>query len=125
MAGGLKTTFLVHMVVALVFGLLMFLVPALWGSLVGYNVADPTITRLAGAAMLALALSSWLGSRADRWETVHIVVQMEIVFTVLAALAVLYGLFFEGAPAFGWVAFILFAAFAAAWVFFFLKLRAA
>lgn len=121
MSGGLKTTFLVHFVVALAFGLLLFLAPPLWGSLAGYEASDPTLARVLGAALLGLAVSSWLGYRADRWDTVRIVVAMEIVFDVLAALAVLYGMYFEGMPVFGWVVFAIYAVFAVAWIYFYRK----
>ena len=76
------------------------------------------------AALLALAISSWFGYRAARWEEVRIVVQMEAAFTVLGVVAGLYGFFVKGAPAVIWVAIVIWVAFAAAWIYFFSRAKA-
>jgi hypothetical protein len=49
--------------------------------------------------MLVFAASSWLAYRQTLWDRVKIVVQIEIVWTVLGVLAMLWGLMFEGLPA--------------------------
>ena len=116
---GLKYTFMAHVVVAGVFGLLMFLVPAAFAALIQWPNIDPLIARSLGAAELALAVSSWLAFRAVRWDEVRIVVQMEIAFTVLGALGTLYELLFGGAPAIGWIVAVVFAVFAVLWVYFY------
>ena len=69
--------------------------------------------------MLALATSSWFGYRTERWEEVRIVVQMEIVLTVLAALGGLYEVLFAEAPTSIWVPIVIYAVFAVAWIYFY------
>jgi hypothetical protein len=111
---GLKTTFLVHFIVALLFGLGFLLIPGAVGSFYGLNVQEPEIYRLLGGAMLGFAISSWLSYKASGWESVRIVVVMEIVWATLGTLVMLYALLLAGFPALGWLNAIILAAFAIA-----------
>lgn len=79
------------------------LVPELWGEFVDWRAVDPTITRTLGAGLLAVAVASWLGYRADAWEELRILVVFEIVFPAFTALAALYEVLLADAPAFTWV----------------------
>jgi hypothetical protein len=119
MSRGLKTTFLAHAIVSLAFGLVLYLIPDTWVTLVNWTPYDPAITRIYAAALLGLCASSWLGYRAARWDEVRIVVQMEIVVTVLGGLAGLYSGLFAGAPLFIWVSVVIYLSFAAAWIYFY------
>ena len=120
-SSGLKTTFLVHFIVGLAFGLIYLLIPEAWGNLISWPILEPTVYRLVGAAMLGFATSSWLAYRETAWEKVKIVVQMEIVWTTLGALVMLWGLIFAGLPAFGWVNTVILAGFAAAFSAFYFR----
>ena len=111
---GLKTTFLVHFIVALLFGLGFLFMPVLVGSWYGLNVQEPDTYRLLGAAMLGFAVSSWFAYRATDWESVRIVVVMELVWTVLGTLVMLYALLLAGFPALGWLNAVILGAFAIA-----------
>ena len=111
---GLKTTFLIHFIVALLFGLSFLLIPIAVGNLYGLNVQEPDTYRLLGAAMLGFAVSSWLAYGATDWESVRIVVVMEMVWTVLGTLVMLYALLIAGFPALGWINAVVLAAFAIA-----------
>jgi len=119
MSQGLRITFLMHVVVALGFGIVMYLVPETWATLVNWVPFDSAITRLYGAALLALAVGSWFGYRATRWHEVRIVVQMGIALAVLSTLGGLYELLLAGAPAFTSVAIVIFVVFAVAWIYFY------
>lgn len=121
MSKGLKITFLIHAIVALVFGIVLYLQPGLWATLVKWTPHDDHMTRIYGAALLALAVSSWFGYRATRWEEVRILVLMEIALTALSTVGGLWGLLFRSAPAFAWVAVVIWVAFAMAWIYFYLK----
>jgi hypothetical protein len=46
---------------------------------------------------------------------------MEIALSVLSTVGGLWGLFFQGAPTFGWVGIIIWVAFAVAWIYFYFK----
>lgn len=130
----LKITFLIHGIISAILGALLWLIPGRslmmlgWVgkvfqvpgtdlSVTGDFFVDPFITRLLGAALLALALSSFLGWRATRWEQVAIVVKQEAVLCVLGVVAFFYVLArnFRPMPLIGWGVMILLAAFALAW----------
>jgi hypothetical protein len=116
---GLKITFLVHFVVGLVFGLMYLFFPKGWGNLVNWPVQEPFIYQVVGAAILGYATSSILAYRETNWEKVIIVVRMEIVWTVLGTLAMLWGVIFGGAPAIGWLNAIILGGFAVAFSIFY------
>jgi hypothetical protein len=116
---GLKVTFLVHLVLAVIFGAGFLLVPEVVTGLLGARALEPTTFRLVGAAMLAFGASSWLAYRETLWERVKIVVQIEIVWTVLGVLATLWGLMFEGLPAADWMNVLILGAFAVAFAYFY------
>ena len=121
MSGGLKTTFLIHAIVSFVFGIWLYLQPQVWAIAVNWIPFDPNVTRVYGATLLAVAVSSWLGYRAARWDEVRILVLMEIALTVLSTVAGLWNLLFRLAPAFGWVSIVIWVVFAAAWIYFYLN----
>jgi len=118
---GLKTTFLIHFIVALIFGLGFLLIPNVLGNLYGLNVQEPAIYRLLGGAMLGFAVSSWLSYKATDWESVRIVVVMEIVWPTLGTLVMLYALLFAGFPVLGWLNAVILAAFAIAFGWFYFR----
>ena len=120
---GLKITFLVHVVVAGIFGLVFLLIPEMFGSMMGAPIKEPSTFRLVGAALIAFAASSWFAYRETLWERVKIVVQMEIVWTILGVLATLYGLVFEGLPVGDWMNVVILGAFAVAFIFFYSRRR--
>jgi hypothetical protein len=119
MSSGLRLTFLLHFIVALVVGLVYLLIPAEWGNLVNWPVKEPPVYRLLGAAILAFGVSSWLAYKAMLWTKVKIVVQTEIVWATLGTLVMLWALIFAGLPTFGWVNAIILGAFAIAFTFFY------
>ena len=73
--------------------------------------------RLLGAALLALAFSSFQGWRASRYEEVKLVVQLEALFCGLGILAFAAGLLLweHDIPIIGWVLLALLVVFAVVW----------
>lgn len=118
---GLKALFLVHFIAALIFGLPLLLVPAAFMGVLGVRLTDPEAFRLVGAAVLSVGASSWYSYKAAEWEKVKIVVQTEIVWTVLAALAILYGLLFAGTASALWLNAVIMAGFAVAFIYYYSK----
>lgn len=110
----LKTTFLVHFFVALVFGLIYLLIPDVFGRLINWPIQEPAMYRIIGAAILGYGAGSWLAYRETVWEKVKIVVQMEIIWTILGTIVMVWGMFLADLPAFGWVNTLILAGFAAA-----------
>jgi hypothetical protein len=117
MSKGLRLTFLVHAVVAVLSGLLLLVIPGRFLLFIGWAPIDPIASRLLGAALLALAWSSFRGWRAVEWGQVAILVELEVVFTVLACVGLLRHLLFGWWPLVPWLVFAVFALFAAAWIF--------
>ena len=130
----LRITFLIHGIISAILGALLWLIPGrtlvmlgwvdisytLPGSdlsVPGETFVDVFITRLLGAALLALALSSFLGWRAERWSQVAFLVQQETAFCLLGLVAFFYVLAraLRPMPVIGWVVMLLLAAFAVAW----------
>jgi hypothetical protein len=130
----LRITFLLHWIISAILGAALWLIPGrtltLMGwvgefvrlpeselSIPGQTFVDPFITRLYGAALLALAFSSFLGWKAQRWEQVAVVVKQEAVFCVLGVAAFFAVLLMaeRPMPPSGWAVMLLLAVFALAW----------
>ena len=112
----LKYTFLVHGVVGAICGALLLIIPGRLLQGIGWSPIDPIISRILGAALLALAWSSFRGWQATDRARVAIVVETEAVFTVLGCLGLLRHLAFAHYPATVWGMFIVLALFAVAWI---------
>ena len=131
----IRKLFLVHMIVALAFGALFYLVPGRtlnvlgcvedWVqlpeselSIPGGTFVDPVITRIAGAALVALGFASWRGWRASSRKEVEFLIQAEAIFCVFSVGAFVAGLLFweRPMPFIGWIFALLFALFGAAWL---------
>jgi hypothetical protein len=121
MSRALNITFLIHAIVAVVFGLLMLLVPGRTLLFFGWAPIDPITSRILGAALLALAWSSFRGWQATERKQVQILVEMEAVFTVLASVGLLRHLLFARYLPIVWAMLALFVAFAVAWIVFLVK----
>ena len=117
MSKSLRNTFLVHAVVAVLAGLPMLIVPGRWLDVFGWMPIDPIMTRLVGAALLALGWGSFRGWRAAVRGDVEILIQVEAVFTVLSTLALLRHLTGGSWPWYVWAMFIVFLLFAIAWIY--------
>ena len=129
----LRNTFLVHMVIGGLLGAFIFLIPGralTWLGWVPTNVAvldtgltvpgttfvDPVIVRLVGAALLALAFSSFLGWRSSTWGQVALLVQVELVYCALSSVALITGWVVRGnLQVIAYVLLMILLAFVAAW----------
>jgi hypothetical protein len=133
-SNSLRTIFLVHLIVALIFGATLLIVPGRTLELLGWipdmvqlpesdlsvpggTFVDGVLVRLLGAFLLAAAYSSFRGWRAERWDQVSIVVQMEFVLCALGVIAVLIGMYLldRPIPIIGWVIAALLAVFTLLW----------
>jgi hypothetical protein len=116
---GLRTTFLVHFIVGLIFGLLLLLIPGTFLGMFGWNVAQPATYRLVGAAILGFTASSWFGYKAANWDQVRIVVLAELVWAPLATVVNLWGIIRAEFPPIAWINVLIFGAFTVAfWIFY-------
>ncbi len=117
MSKSLRYTFLVHAVVALLFGAPLLIAPGRTLELFGWTPIDPIMSRLYGAALLGLAWASYRGWRAAVRGDVLILLQAEAVFTVLGSLGLLRHLLSGSWPWYVWLIFIVMVLFAIAWIY--------
>ena len=117
MSRSLRITFLVHAIVAFLMGVPLLAAPGRWLSLFGWAPIDPLMSRMLGAAMMALAWSSVRGYLAEEWDQVEIVVELEAAFTVLVSLGLLRHLLVGSWPWYAWTVFGIFALFAISWIY--------
>jgi hypothetical protein len=123
MSKALKYTFGIHAVVALFFGLPLLVVPGRFLGLFGWAPIDPLITRLLGAAMIALAWSSFRGFRSTDFRLAVTLIQIELLYTALGAIGLLRHLAIAWYPWYVWLLFVILVAFAIVWLYFFWKHR--
>jgi hypothetical protein len=125
MSKGLRTTFLVHVIVVLVFGVPLLLVPKTYEAITQWDPIEPAIARTLGAMLLSLGVSSWMGYKASSWSEVRIVVVQEIAFTLLGSLASLYQALGPGAPTMVWLNIAVMGIFCVFWIYFYTKAKPA
>ena len=116
MAKWLKVLFPVHAVVALVAGVPLLLAPGRFLGWAGWAPVDPLLTRLLGAALIALAWSSFRAWRARGWSQVAVLVEVEAIFTVLSCAGLLRHLLKANYTLLVWGPFAVLLAFALAWI---------
>ncbi len=75
---GLRTTYLVHFVWELIFGLAGTLAAKFVGDIAGHPVRDVDVNMLLGVVALTFALGSWYAARAARWEQISLFTAMLI-----------------------------------------------
>jgi len=131
---GLKNIFLVHAIISGLLGLCLWFIPGRFLTLLGWvpqwviladsdvqvpgtTFIDAFITRLLGAALLALAYSSVRGWRMSQWGDVALVVQLESVFCILGLVSMIWSLIqiTRSVPSIGYVLIVVFTGFFLAW----------
>jgi hypothetical protein len=112
----LKGLFAVHAVITLVFGVPLLLVPGRTLDLFHREPQDPLLTRLLGAAFIALAVGSLRGFKTPDKSLIKTIIEMDLVFCVLGAIGFARHLF--GSASYApiiWLIFGLLTVFAIAW----------
>ena len=120
---GLKALFLIHGIVSIIIGVLLFFIPEIWAKMAKYDLLDPEPMRIIGAFSLALTLKDWLGFIAKQWSEVRIIVIFEIAYTFFGALASLYAVLTLGAPTAAVMNTVVYVVFFVVWTYFYLKYR--
>ncbi len=118
---GLKSLFLVHAVVGLLFGLGYLVIPATVAEWFKMPITDEPYLRLIGAAILGFTATSTVAYQAHSWAEVKIVVQGEFVWTGLAAVLSLWFVLDGDWPVAGWIMFGLMALFFLAFGYFYYR----
>lgn len=119
---GLRSWFVIHFVVDMLFGLPLLFFPQSLMQLFGWSAVDPLMPRLVGAALLAIGGESLLGRSAGD-EAMRALLNLKIIWATGALLAIVLALF-NGAPPAAWLFLVLFALFLAVWVSYRMRLQA-
>jgi len=112
----LNVVLLVHLVVSVLLGALLLIVPGRLLGAVGWAPIDPLISRILGAALLAMAWGDWRVWRRATVAESRIWYEVQAAFAALAAIGVLRHVAFGWWPAMVWVLFAGLAAFALIWI---------
>ncbi len=115
MSTALKYTFILHALVATVFGLPLVLFPGLFLGWFGWAPVDPLLSRVLGAALLAHAWTSFRVLRGADSSALGMLLEMELIFVVLSAVGLLRHLLIANYPLMVWLVLAFFLAFAVAW----------
>lgn len=118
---GLRTWFVIHFVVDILFGIPLLMFPQVVLGLFGWTTYDPIMTRLVGAALLGIGIESLLG-RSASVETFRAMLNLKVIWASSALFAIGAGII-EGAPATAWVILGIFFLFWCVWVYYRLALR--
>jgi hypothetical protein len=121
MSKATKAIFLIDAIGSLVIGALLLLIPGRTLTTVSWLPFDALMTRLVGAALLALAWGSFRGWRATEYQQVAILVEVQAIFATLGAIGLLRHLVSAWYPPIGWITFGLLAVMALAWGFVWLR----
>ena len=116
MSKALKLTFLIHAIASVILGALLLVKPGAFLEWLDWAPIDPLISRVLGAALLALAwgdFRSWWGR--NRRE-VTVLVEMQLGFAVLGAVGLLRHLLTGQWPTMLWIPFAVLLLFAVAWL---------
>lgn len=89
-SGRLKLVFLVHAIIGFLIGLGMLFFPVTVFSWFSINVEGMVFERLLGIAILSFGLSSALAYFQNRFESVKLLVQLEIIWTLLATILLIW-----------------------------------
>jgi hypothetical protein len=126
MAGELPSiaryVFLLHFIVALVFGAFWFILPEYWNTLTGWPL-EIASGRIVGMATLMMAVGSFLAYTKTTWEHVEIYVIMELVFNILGAIGMLWNVVTVALPIIAWALIGLLALFAVLFLYIFFTAR--
>jgi hypothetical protein len=119
----LRLIFLVHALIAIIVGIQHMIFPNLPGILTGVTLPAPVLYRILGAAVFSFGVSSWMAYKEKTWVAIRIIVIMEIIWSVLGAVIIAWGILSGKLPWIEWPNAVLLLIFGSLFMFFWLKRR--
>jgi hypothetical protein len=118
-----KWVFLLHFIIALIFGAFWFILPEYWSTLSGWPV-EYASGRIVGMATLVMAIGSFFAYQKTTWDQVEVYVIMELVWNILGAIGMLWNVFVYTLPLAAWLLIGLLGLFAVLFLYVFFMARA-
>ena len=118
----LRTWFVIHCIVDVVFAIPMLVAPVAFLSLFGWTTVDPFMTRLVAAALMGIGLESYLGRNAGV-EAFQGMLNLKIIWSAVAVLGLLVSVLTLGGPWMAWLIIAIFVGFNILWAYYRLQLR--
>ena len=120
----LRTWFLIHFIVDLLFAIPLMVAPEWMLSLVGWQTVDPFTARLAAAALFGIGIESFL-ARNSKTETFRSMLNLKIIWSLSAVFGISLSLIegSQGRPWFAWTILVIFVAFNFLWVYWLKQLK--
>ena len=118
---GLKTWFVIHFVVDMLFGIPLLFFPHWALGLFGWEHIDPVTSRLVGAALLGIGGESLLGRNSQR-ETFQALLNLKIIWAAGAILGIGLGIK-DGASPIVWGVLGIFVIFLVIWIYYRIQLK--
>ena len=114
----LKTWFILHFLVDLLFAIPLMVVPVRMLALFGWQTVDPYTARLTAAALFGIGIDSFLGRNASL-ETYRNMLTLKIIWSSAAVIGIIISLAqrAQGNPIIVWGVLALFAGFNGLWVY--------
>ena len=114
----LKTWFVIHFAVDMLFAVPLMLAPVFTLRLVGWEQVDPFTARLVAAALFGIGIESFLGRNAGS-EAYRGMLDLKIIWSFAAVLGLLVSMLqgAQGSPPVVWGIILLFLAFNLLWVY--------
>ena len=109
----LRTWFLIHFIVDLIFGLPLLFFPEATLSLFGLKTLETVTPRLVGAALIGIGGTSYFTKKKDY----SIMLTLKVIWSLSAILGLLLALFY-GAPKLVWLLVLIFAVFSGVWIYY-------
>jgi len=117
----LRTWFVVHFVMDLLFAIPLLLVPVFTLETFGWSTVDPLASRLVGAALVGIGVESFLGRNASV-ESFHTMLRLKILWSLSACFGIALTIA-QGAPVMAWGFLAIFAGFSVVWIYYWRALQ--
>ena len=115
---GLKTWFVVHFVVDLLFAIPLMIAPVAALTLLGWETIDPFTTRIVAAALFGIGIESWLGRNAGL-EAFRGMLNLKVIWSSAVIIGLVWSLLdgYQGDLFFPLLILALFLVFNIVWVY--------
>ena len=118
----LRTWFVVHFVLDILFALPLLVAPELFLTFFGWKAVDPVSARLVAAALFGIGIQSLLG-RNESKETFRAMLNLKVIWSSTATLGIVLSIA-QGGPVLAWLFAIIFGGFCAVWSYYRFTLKA-